>query len=98
MSKQSSIDRFFNLKTVSSKSVVAPIIEEVIDAVLKGKRAHVKVNKSTVQSWKKSFPWLVVIERNNEVRLKCALCEKYHADNIWATEGASNIQKSAIDR
>ena len=42
MSKQSSIDRFFILKTVSSKSVVAPNIEEVIDAVFKGKRAHVQ--------------------------------------------------------
>ena len=96
--KQIKIGCFYAPKTVSSKSIVVPIIDDIVTCVFQKKKVHSNVNQSTIQTWKKSFPRLNVIESDNDVvRLKCLTCTKYKADNIWATDGASNIQKTAID-
>ncbi|XP_053392615.1 zinc finger protein 862-like [Mercenaria mercenaria] len=97
--KQRKIDNFFVVKTpVPTKSLVQPIIEDIISAVLKNKKSHVAVTESTIESWKKSYPWIKLTEKDNDVRLKCCICEKFSAGNVWANDGGVNIQKSAIDR
>ena len=106
--KQRKIDNFFAADTSKSRPTASLVINDVdLPSVAKPPKAHVTVNESTLTVWKKSFPWLTVIENEtelsdgsslNEVCLKCSLCIKYGQGNVWAKEGALNIQKSALDR
>lgn len=97
--KQRKIDNFFNATELPAKTIVKPIVEDILDSVIKTKRAHISVNRNTtLDNWQKSYPWLQISETGTEIRMKCLTCRKFKAGNVWANEGAINIQKSAIDR
>jgi len=98
-SKQLKIKSFFGVeRDISSKGIDRPILNELINDVLKQNKSHTCVNKSTIENWKQSFPWLEILQNTDEVRLKCSFCTKFNSGSVWALDGAQNIQRSAIDR
>ena len=82
-----SILNFFQPKdqsvNVSSKSIVGPLLLQTINAAVdfsESKSIKTKkhtgntVSQKTLQTWKQSFPWLLIEETGGQTKLKCQYC------------------------
>ena len=71
--KQKKLESFFTLKDNNSvilpTTIVKPLLDDIISAFVKGKKAHNFITckqKSKQNKWCASFPWLDVLFGNEE--------------------------------
>ena len=99
---QRRIDSFFTKNTDenSTADIVASLLNDLIDDVVKKTRKHIICKTVTIESWKKSYPWLSVEVINEQFVLSWRTCKTYRkdSDSPWANSGCENLQKSALDR
>ena len=108
--KRVNILNFFQPKdqsvNVSSKSIVGPLLLQTINAAVDFSEKSIKtkkhtgstVSQKTLQTWKQSFPWLLIEETGGQTKLKCQYCIQFNLKNVWSEEGTPNVQKSTVER
>ena len=98
--KQTKLESFFTLADNNSEihpiSIVKPIIDDIISTVIKTKRVHTSCSKEKAKEWCASYPWLDILFEDEETVFKYNVCKKPNGTNVWANDGAKNIQKSAL--
>jgi hypothetical protein len=58
--KQRKTDNFFNATQLPAKTIVNPIVEDILDRVFKTKRANIVNRNTTFENWQKCYPWLQI--------------------------------------
>ena len=69
-----------------SHSILSDIVSTLVDKAEKAssQRHHASADRKTFESVKLNHPWLIVLQGNNEVRLKCSTCSEAKINSIWA--------------
>ena len=90
-----------------NEKIASEILENIfrgIESESKNKPKHSgeKVAQETIDSWKQKFPWVVIHESGDDMRLLCNVCicakSKMKVTNVWAFAGTTNIQNSSLNR
>lgn len=81
------------------RSILSVIVSESVDKAekaLPGQRHHSSADDKTIDSWKLNHPWLIVLQTDTGIRLKCSVCSEAKVSSIWAQEGSCNVQKNSV--
>ena len=69
-----------------------------MEKALSGQRHHSSADNKTIESWKLNHPWLIVLQTDTGIILKCSVCSEAKVSSIWAQEGSCNVQKNSVTR
>ena len=64
-------------------SVMVSESVEKVEKVLSGQRHHSSAGDKTTESWKLNHPWLIVLQTDTGIRLKCSVCSEAKVGSIW---------------
>ena len=80
-------------------TVLLVMVSELVDKAekaLSSQRHHSSADDKMIESWKLNHPWLIVLQTDTGIRLKCSVCSEAKVSSIWAQEGSCNVQKKKI--
>ena len=81
------------------RSILSDIVSASADKANKTRsdqRHHASADDKRLEKWKLNHPWLIVVQTDSGVRLKCSLCCEAKVNSIWAEEGSGNIQGPVV--
>lgn len=83
--------------------ILSDIINSSIATAEKGisdsdQRHHASADDKTIERWKRNQPWLIVLQTDSGIRLKCSVCAEVKVSSIWAQEGSGNVQNNSVTR
>ena len=61
-------------------SILSVMVSESVDKAEKarsGQRHHFSADDKTIESWKLNHPWLIVLQTDTGIRLKCSVCSEF---------------------
>ena len=71
-------------KVVRTKlSVMVSESVDKAEKVLSGQRHHSSADDKTTESWKLNYPWLIVLQTDTGIRLKCSVRSEAKVSSIW---------------
>ena len=68
------------------RTILSVMVSELVDKVekvLSGQRYHSSADDKTIESWKLTHPWLIVLQTDTGIRLKCSVCSEAKVSSIW---------------
>ena len=66
-------------------TVLSVMVSESVDKaekVLSGQRHHSSADDKTTESWKLNHPWLIVLQTDIRIRLKCSVCSEAKVSRV----------------
>ena len=68
------------------RTILSVMVSELVDKVkkvLSGQGYHSSADDKTIESWKLNHPWLIVLQTDTGIRLKCSVCSEAKVSSIW---------------
>ena len=72
------------------------VVYDKAEKALSGQRHHSSADDKTIESWKLNHSWLIVLQTDTGIRLKCPVCFEAKVSSIWAQEGSCNYRKTVL--
>ena len=69
------------------RSILSVMVSESVDKaekVLFCQRLHSSADDKTIESWKLNHPWLIVLETDTRIKLKCSVSSEAKVSSIRA--------------
>ena len=95
----------FFTRNGSKSKIIRSILSDVVSAsadkaenTRSNQWHHASADDKTLEKWKLNHPWLIVVQTDSGIRLKCSVCSEAKVNSIWAEEGSGNIQKTSVTR
>ena len=80
------------------RSILSVIVSELVFKAEKALSGHSSADDKTIGSWKLNHHWLIVLQTNTGIRLKCSVCSEANVSSIWTQKGSCNVQKNSVTR
>ena len=80
-------------------SILSVMVSESVAKVekaLSGQWHHSLADNKMITCWKLNHPWLILLQTNGGISLKCSVCSEAKVSSIWAQEDSCNVQKKTV--